>query len=92
MNKIRFCRLILSKRDPFLKKSILDRASYILKIEEKFSYDVELSLIKLIETEFELIKKLNFCLNNISSKNDFNLIDFFSFLDENCLNYICQKK
>ena len=61
-------------------------------MKENLSYEIELSLVKLIETEFELIKNLNYCLNNLTLNNNFNIFDCFSILDENSLNSLSQKK
>ena len=84
--------MILSKSDQMLKKSILDRDSYYINNEDNIPYEIEFSLARLFETELKLIKNINYCLNSLSSRSDFNIIDVFTLFDENNFNYINQKK
>ena len=84
--------MILPKNDALLKKSIMDRATYMIKGDEDLPYDIEISLVRLIEREIDFINNLNYNLYNVRVRSDFNFINSFSYLDENKLNYITLKK
>ena len=84
--------MILPKNDALLKKSIMDRATYMIKKDEYLPYDIEISLVRIIEGEIDFTNNLNYNLYNVRVRSDFNFIDSFSYLDENKLNYITLKK
>ncbi len=84
--------MILPKNDALLKKSIMDRATYMIKKDEYLPYDIEISLVRIIEREIDFTNNLNYNLYNVRVRSDFNFIDSFSYLDENKLNYITLKK
>ena len=84
--------MILPKYDALLKKSIMDRATYMIKKDEYLPYDIEISLVRILEREIDFTNNLNYNLYNVRVRSDFNFIDSFSYLDENKLNYITLKK
>ena len=84
--------MILPKKDAFLKKSLTNRETFMLNKEGDFPYDIEISLVRLIEREIELTNNMNYCIYNVRIRNDFNFIYSFTLLDENKLNYITQNK
>jgi len=49
---------------------------------------MEYAIVRLFETEIELVKNLSFCLNDLSLMSDFTIIDSFTLFDEKNFYYI----
>ena len=58
----------------------------------KVDYDTEYSFVRIIEKEISLAKIINSIMKNLIYRSDFSLLDIFSQLDFQNLNYLSPNK
>jgi len=93
-NKVfRFLCFVLTDSQPSLRKLSLDRALFgPKKVEYFLPYDVEYSIVKLLERELDLGKNLQIFLKDLSYRYDFNSYDLFKVLDNFGFGFLTSEK
>ena len=77
LNYAEFLNLIVSERNSFLRNSYISSSrSY-----DTVPYDIELSVLRVLEKELDLVKSLSAGIRDINLRYDFNVIDAFRALD-----------
>lgn len=69
--------MIISESNYSERKIARDRISYN-KSKYGLSYDVEFSLVKLLEKEIDLARAIGLLINDIKSRFDYNILDVYS--------------
>ena len=70
--------MIISDVDYSLRRLARDRVGY--RTRDTLSYDVEYSLVKLIEKELELARSVELLVSEIKARYDFNALDIYSLI------------
>lgn len=76
LNYGEFLNLVVSEKNILLRNSSTSFRSY-----EPVPYDVEFSLVRLLEKELDFVKSMNNSIREINLRYDFNVIDAFRTLD-----------
>lgn len=80
LNYTEFLNILISEHNYTLRRIALDRlgSSYNNFRRVVLPFDVEYAMTKLLERELELVRNLEFLLNDIRARYDFNVLDLFS--------------
>lgn len=80
--------IIISEREPSMKKVAESRANNTFRQVQPLSQDHEYALVKLLEQEIELARKVDSICKDISLKNENSFYDIYCSFDIQKLNYI----
>lgn len=78
MNYTEFLNLILSESDYTQRKIARERIGY--KKTYALSYDVEYSLVKLLERELDLARAVDLLITDLKARYDYNVLDIYSLI------------
>lgn len=84
LNYSEFLNLFISDRNSYLKSSIMSSSKSFSSVP----YDIELSVLRVLEKELDLVKSLCAGIKDINLRYDFNVIDAYRALDSMALDNI----
>lgn len=75
-----------------LKSKAMLRESYYMKPYEKLPYEVEWSLVRVLEQEVENFRKLKILRETLQTTLDFDTIECFNAIDTEKLGFLYSEK
>jgi hypothetical protein len=90
MNYTEFLNFVLSDTDITLRKLARERIGTRSGIN--LTYDIEICITKLIEKQLDLIRNIEYILNDLKSRHDYDVFELFSTFKPYSASYLSIEK